>query len=337
MYASLKDVAARAEVSFQTVSKVLGGRPVTVSDATRQRIWAAAEELGYVPNAVARGLVSKSTYTIGILTDDLEDWVLSQFVVAAEREARAHGHAVLIGAALPESTDARAYLQQLLERRVDGIITAAPSHEEDTEIAELLRGRVPVVSIHHVPGGGVPVIGSSHSEAGRMAAEHLIGLDHREIGMITGPPSRRVVTTRSTAFRRTLTAAGVSLPPRRIVAAGWDSAAGYDAATQLLAAEPDLTAIYAHSDLMAVGVLAALRDRGRRVPDDCAVIGCDDIPFAAHLNPPLSTVHVPFRETGRQAMALLIDRIRGADVERKVTLPLHLVVRESTIGRGDSP
>lgn len=340
MYASLKDVAARAAVSFQTVSKVLNDKPVAVSTETRERIWSAARELGYVPNAVARGLISKSTLTIGILADDLEDWVLAQFVVAAEREARDHGHAVIIGAALPDSTDAQAYVQQLLERRVDGIIAAAPNLEEDAGVARLLRGKVPAVSIHHIPGGGVPVVGSSHSDAGRLAAQHLIELGHRAIGMVTGPPTRRVVVTRSRGFRAALSSGFVRLAPRRVAASDWTSAGGYAAARELIERDPKLTAIYAHNDLIALGVLAALRDTGRRVPDDCAVVGCDDVPFAPYMTPPLTTVRVPFRETGRQAMALLIDRIRGTDVERKITLPLRLVIRESTVGaaaRENSP
>lgn len=330
MYASLKDVAAHAGVSFQTVSKVLKGAPVAVSDATRARIHAAAEELGYVPNALARGLLSRSTYSIGIIADDLEDWAMAQFVVGAEQEARSNGHAVMIGTAL--GSDGLAYLRQLVERRVDGVLSAAPRLEKDAEIGALLRERIPAVGLHHFPGGGIPVVGSSHSQTGRLVATHLMELGHEAVGMVTGPRSRRVVATRSKGFRAALTDGGVELPVDRVVETDWSPEGGFVGASELLDRDPGVSAIFAHNDLIALGVLSALHQRGVRVPDDCAVVGCDDMPFSAYLTPALTTVRIPMRETGQRAMALLLDRIRGEEVESRVNLPTELIVRESTAG-----
>src|SRR5882757_543621 len=330
MYASLKDVAAHAGVSFQTVSKVLKGAPVEVSEATRLRIHAAAEELGYVPNAVARGLLSKSTYSIGIIADDLDDWALAQFVVGAEQEARSNGHAVMIGTAL--GNDGLAYLRQLMERRVDGILSAAPRLEKDAEIGEMLKW-VPAVGLHHFPGGGIPVVGSSHSGTGRLVAGHLLELGHKQVGMVTGPRARIVVATRARGFKAELAAGGVPLLADQVVEADWTSESGFTKATELLERQPKTTAIFAHNDLIALGVLAALHQRGMRVPDDCAVVGCDDMPFAAYVTPPLTTVRIPMRETGQRAMSLLLERIRGAEVESRVNLPVELIVRESTAGK----
>ncbi|MQA83680.1 MAG: LacI family DNA-binding transcriptional regulator [Streptosporangiales bacterium] len=332
MYVSLKDVAARAGVSFQTASKVLNGRRGVVAEETRERIFAAARELGYVPNAVARSLVTRSTYTVGVVADDLSDWVLAQFVVGAEREARRRGHAVLIGTAHHGGPDAEGYLQLLLERRVDGILAAAPnSLEDDERVAELLRGPIPAVGIHHVPGGGVPVVGSDHRLTGRLAAEHLVELGHRRIATVTGPGARRVVASRLRGYRSVLEDAG--LPADRMEEGDWTAAGGYAATCRLLEGDPSVTAIFAHNDLMAAGVLSALHRHGRRVPDDCAVVGCDDMPLAAHLIPPLTTVHLPFYETGERAMSLLLGRIgETGEPARRVLLPVHLVVRESTEG-----
>lgn len=330
MYASLKDVAAHAGVSFQTVSKVLKGAPVAVSDATRARIHAAAKELGYVPNALARGLLSRSTYSIGIIADDLDDWALAQFVVGAEQEARSNGHAVMIGTAL--GNDGLAYLRQLVERRVDGILSAAPRLEKDAGIGDLLRQRIPAVGLHHFPGGGIPVVGSSHSGTGRMVANHLLDLGHEALGMVEGPPSRLVVATRARGFRSGLTDRGVELPSERVVEADWNAESGSAAAHILLDQAPEVSAIFAHNDLIALGVLSALHQRGMRVPDDCAVVGCDDMPFAAYLTPSLTTVRIPMRETGQRAMSLLLDRIRGEEVESRVNLPIELIVRESSAG-----
>lgn len=334
MYVSLKDVAARAGVSFQTAGKVLNGGTATVSDETRRRIHRVAADLGYVPNVLARSLLRQSSYTIGIIADNLDDWVLAQFVVGAEREARDRGHVVLIGAVLPGTSDAESYARHLLERRVDGIITAAPTLERNEKVATMLRRKVPAVSIHHVPGGGVPVVGSNHKHTGRLAAEHLIDLGHRRVGMICGPRSRIVVASRVRGFRAGMADAGVRMLSRRIVETDWTPEGGYDATLELLERDPRISAIFAHSDLIAMGVLAALQQTGRRVPDDCAVVGCDDLPFASYLIPPLTTIRIPFRETGQSAMALLLDSIRGAETERRIDLPVHLVPRESTLGRG---
>ena len=173
-------------------------------------------------------------------------------------------------------------------------------------------------------------MGSSHSEAGRLAAEHLLQLGHREIGMVTGPPARRVVATRTRAFRAALSAAGVHMPAGRTVASEWTSEGGYVATQHLLAQNPKLTAIYAHNDMIAMGVLSALRDSGRRVPDDCAVVGCDDIPFAAYLIPPLTTVHQPMRKIGERGCDRLLERIMDPTLRPRIELlPAELVLRSS--------
>ena len=144
-YVSIKEVAARAGVSFQTASKVLNGGNVRVSAETAARIIAVAESLGYRPNTVARSLVQRSTATIGLVAGDITDGALSQFAVAAERTARGHGHAVLVGN-LAEGEDGAAVVQMLIDRRVDGVIAAAPQLEGDLEVAEMLRRYVPAVS-----------------------------------------------------------------------------------------------------------------------------------------------------------------------------------------------
>jgi LacI family transcriptional regulator len=330
VYASLKDIAARAGVSFQTASKVLNGGG-NVKPETRERILVAARELGYVPNAVARGLIAQSTRTVGILADDLDDWVLAQFVVGAEREARRQGHAVLI-ATLDRTTRGGAADQArlLIERRVDGLIAATPQVEQDESVAELLRGRIPVVSMYHVPGRGVPVVGSHHRQTGELATAHLARLGHRRIATVTGPGTRRVVATRLRGWRLALTAAGLEADPDLVEEADWTADGGYLATHRLLDRAPGVTAVFAQNDMMAVGVLAALHDRGLAVPGDVAVVGCDDLPMVARTIPPLTTVHIPTYETGEHAVRLLLDRIAGrGQVPDRVLLPVQLVVRAS--------
>lgn len=327
--ASLRDVASKAGVSFQTAGKVLNGKG-SVSETTRERILLAARELDYVPNAVARNLVTKKTFTIGIVASDIGDAQLARFVVGAEREARSRGHGVLIGNVNREGTDAERYLGMLLERRVDGILTAAPQMEHAEHLGHLLRGPTPAVSIHRVPGRGISLVGSDHRRTGLLATEHLLRLGHRRVATVTGSENRQVTAHRLEGYKKALAEADVPFDPALVESGNWSADGAYEATLRLLDRTPDATAFFAQNDVMALGVLSALRERGLAVPEERAVVGCDDIPLAAHAAPPLTTVHVPFYETGKTAVRLLLDTIAGEVKEpKRVLLPVRLVVRES--------
>lgn len=329
-YVSIKDVAAAAGVSFQTASKVLNGGNVRVAPETASRIVAAAADLGYHPNTVARSLVQQTTRTLGLIAGDATDVALAEFSVATEHAARRRGYAVLVGHLAAGGGDGEEVLRMLIERRVEGVVTAAPQVEEDPAVAELLRAYVPAVSLHHVPGGGVPVIGSHQRDTARLAVEHLISHGHRVIGTVAGPYRRRVVRSRLRGYEATLREAGLQPDEDLVVEADWTPGGAAVATRLLLERVPDTTAIFVHNDAMAIGVLSAVTRSGRRVPDDVAVVGCDDMPFAEHLTPPLSTVRVPLAETGRRAVELLLASIEGEPVPTEpVLLPVELVVRES--------
>jgi LacI family transcriptional regulator len=333
-YVSIKEVAAAAGVSFQTASKVLNGGNVRVSAETAARIMAVAQELGYQPNTVARSLVQQSTATIGLITADMTDIALSQFAVAAERTARRHSHAVLVGNLAEGGEDGATVARMLIERRVDGIIAAAPQLEEDPDVADLLRRYVPAVSLHHVPGGGVPLVGSNHRAGGQLATEHLIRLGHTSIGTVTGPFRRHVVRSRLHGYEDALRAAGIEPGEDLAAEADWTPGGAAAATRLLLQRDPAMTAIFVHSDTMAIGVLSALSAAQRRVPADVAVVSCDDMPFAEYLIPPLTSLRVPFAETGEQAVSLLLRSIAGEPVEDEpVLLPVELIVRASCGGQ----
>ena len=330
-YVGLKDVASLAGVSFQTVSKVLNGRDVRVSSETAERIRAVAAELGYLPNAVARSLVGRATRTVGLIAGNLGDPALAEFAVGADLAAREHGLAVLIGN-LTDAGDGGADVARLLvERRVDGIIAAAPQLEEDLGVAEVLRSTVPSVSLHHVPGGGVSMVGSNHREVGWVAADHLICCGRRVIGTVAGPFRRRVVRSRLRGLEQRLSEEGVDHGEDLVVEADWSPKGAAIATRLLLERVPLLDGIFVHSDLMAVGVLESIEASGRRVPEDVAVVSCDDLSFAAYLQPTLTTVRVPLRETGVQAVEMLLGRLSGEDLDiQTVLLPVELVVRKSS-------
>ena len=333
-HVSLKDVAARSGVSFQTASKVLNGKG-TVAAETRQRILGAAEELGYVPNALARGLLSRRTRTIGVVASDFSDTVLSQVVVGVEREARRHGHGVIIGSVDPEGSDGVRSLHALIERRVDGIVTVAPKLEGDRAFGALLRGPIAAVSTHRVAGGGVSVVEPDDAGAASLATRHLAALGHRRIGTITGRGDRRASHARVAGYRRALAETGIPFDPDLVEEGDWEPEGGYQAGHRLLDRAPDLSAVFVQNDPMAAGLLAALHDRGRRVPADCAVVGCDNLTLAARTIPPLTTVAIPLVETGEIAARLLVgvveERAAGRTPEpRRLVLPVGLVYRASS-------
>ena len=330
-YVSIKEVAARAGVSFQTASKVLNGGDVRVSEDTARRILTAAAELGYRPNTVARSLVQRTTTTIGLVASDATDIAITQASVAAEQEARRNGHSVLVGHLAAGGADGADIVRTLIERRVDGIIAAAPEVEEDTEVAEMLRTYVPAISLQAVPGGGVPMVGSNHRETGRLATSHLLELGHTAIGTVTGPFRRRVTRSRLHGYEDALRDANLETPEDLVAEGDWTPKGGASATRLLLERSPDITAIFVHSDMMAMGVLSALFQAGRYVPRDVAIVSCDDIPFAEYMTPPLTTIRVPLAETGRQAVDLLLRLIAGEEVsERSPLLPVELIVRAST-------
>jgi LacI family transcriptional regulator len=182
-----------------------------------------------------------------------------------------------------------------------------------------------------VPGGGVPLVGSNHRETGRLATSHLIGLGHTAIGTVTGPFRRRVTRSRLHGYEDALRDASLETPEDLVAEGDWTPKGGAAATRLLLERSPTITAIFVHSDMMALGVLSALFLAGRRVPADIAVVSCDDIPLAEYMTPPLTTVRVPLAETGRQAVDLLLRSIAGEQVpERPPLLPVDLIVRAST-------
>jgi LacI family transcriptional regulator len=325
-------VAARSGVSFQTTSKVLNGKG-SVSEATRARILRVASDLGYVPNLQARSLVMQATQAVGVITSDFSDHNLSRFIVGAEQAARRQGYGVVITSIEPEGSGTEYALPSMMERRVDGILLAAPQMEDDRALAHVLDRSLPVVSLHHVPGGGVATVGSDHTLTGLLATRHLIQKGHRRIATIIGTRGRRVTQSRLRGYRQALEEAGLPFDAELVDEGQWEIGGALAATRRLLERHPEITAIFAQNDTMAIGVLSALRALGKSVPDDCAVVGCDDIDMAAHTVPPLTTVHVPFYETGAEAMRLLLSMIAtGSVTPTKVLLPVQLIVRASSGG-----
>jgi DNA-binding LacI/PurR family transcriptional regulator len=304
--AVMADVARAAGVSKQTVSRVLNNVPV-VNEVTRERVLVAMRELGYQPNPVARALATGRTGVLGVLAFDTVRYGPATVLQGIHQAATEAGYLVSVA-------PLRAH-----DRGVDGLITFAPQPDLG----------LPIVTIN----GGLDQAGSvvAVDEAGGAcaAAEHLLGLGHRTVHHIAGPPSSPAARERTRGWREALVDAGREVP--EALTGDWDAGSGF-ALGSLLAGDPAVTAIFAANDQMAVGVLRALHEHGRSVPGDVCVIGFDDIPESAHLIPPLSTVRPDFAATGRQCVTMLLDQFRaGAPRQpRRVVMPADLVLREST-------
>jgi len=329
-HVSVKDVAARSGVSFQTTSKVLNGGG-SVSEVTRARILQAASDLGYVPNLQARSLVMQRTQTVGVITSDFSDHNLGRYIVGAEQEARRQGYSVVMTSIEPEGSGTEYALPAMMERRVDGILLAAPQMEEDEALAHVLDRSLPVVSLHDVPGGGVSTVGSDEELIGQLATRHLFETGRHVIATVIGKRGRRVTESRLRGYRRALEDAGLRFDADLIEEGLWETAPAANATARLFERRGDISAVFAQSDTMAVGVLSALRRLHKQVPADCAVVGCDDIDTAPYTVPPLTTIHVPFYETGAEAMRLLLTMITtGSVAPGTVDRHVHLIVRASS-------
>lgn len=334
---SMHDVARLAGVSHQTVSRVLNAHP-NVSSRTRERVLDAMRELSYRPNAFARGLVTARSQRIGVLSFDSRFYGPSSTLHAIERAARAAGFGVAVaGMSDHAGYDVEEGIETLTAQGVDGIIVIAPSAAATRAISGLPEG-IPVVALE-AEYRDQPVVAIDQRLGARLATEHLLDLGHRAVWHVGGPQDWREAVLREDGWRATLEAAGVAVPPP--LRGDWRPRSGYDAGRQI-AADPDVTAVFAGNDQMALGVVYALRERGRRVPEDVSVIGFDDIPEAEFLMPALSTVRQDFDEVGRRGLAVLLDAIESPEEvatggRRDVTIAPELVLRASTAAPARHP
>ena len=321
------DVAARAGVSQPTVSLVLSRNPnARVAADTRERVLKAAEELGYRPNVVARSLVRRRSYAIGLVVPDLANQFFAHVVSGAQRVAVEEGYAVLLCEQRGTSIDQ--HLEALRARQVDGLILDAAGASAIPE--ELLDG-INVVLIDQ-PSERWPGVASDAEGAGRMAAEHLVGLGHRRIAFIGPSADVHSFRMRERGFTRAVRAAGVPIETELFRRARATVAGGHAAMRALLALPTPPTAVFCANDLIALGAYKACAQAGIAIPGDISIVGCDDIEFAQLVTPELTTIAVPARELGARAARLLIRRLSGQSTSNRSPrpLPARLVVRGST-------
>jgi DNA-binding LacI/PurR family transcriptional regulator len=322
----LEDVAARAKVSHQTVSRVINNHP-NVSSATREKVEAAIAELGYRRNTAARSLVTRRSQTIGVLAAEMGQYGPANTLLGVQQAAREAGYFVSIEAIKEAGTGAISdAVRHLTDQGADGIIVIVP-HDGTVQALEGLTLDVPVILVG-APGGGLFSGALVDQKLGaRLAVSHLIDLGHRRIGHVSGPQDWVDGRSRAEGWGERLREAG--LPDDVLIEGDWSAGSGYRIGRQL-AAERTVTALFVGNDQMALGLLRAFNEAGVRVPDDVSVVGFDDQPESGYFTPPLTTVRQDFEELGRRCMNVMLGALEGGGGAGTIVVEPELVVRSST-------
>jgi len=324
--AVMMDVARLAGVSHQTVSRVLNDH-TKVRPETRERVLEAMRQLDYQPNSAARTLVTRRSHTLGIVTFDNTLFGPASMVYGIEQAARAAGYFVSIASI--RTLGRRPVLEavnRLREQSVEGIVAIVPK-DSAAEALDAVPPEIAIVGVGIGHTSGVPMVGVDNTAGAAAATRHLLDLGHRTVHHICGPADWPEARERRAGWQEALATAGVA--GSEVLVGDWSSRSGYDAGRRL-AADPSVTAVFCGNDHMALGLLRALHEAGRRVPDDVSVVGFDDIPEAPFMIPPLTTVQQDFGEVGRRSMQLLVEITTGARPHGQILLAPTLQIRDST-------
>lgn len=330
MPVTIHDVAREAGVSHTTVSRALNNKG-ELSPETRARVLAAAGRLHYVPSAVAQALASGATRTLGLIITNSASPVYAAVVRAIEGAAHAVGYGLLLCNSAGSQDQALRCLAMLRAKQVDGLIVA-PAQTDRRDMDVLQRCGIPfVLLLRHFPDLSADYVIMDNVEAGRLATDHLLQRGHQRIGHVAGPTHISSAQGRLDGYRQALAAHGVRFDESLVRHAPFTMDGGYQAARQMLGHPQRPTAIFAATDMQAVGVLKAAKELGLRIPDDLALAGGDDIELAEYLEPPLTSFSQPSDEIGAQVVNILMARI-GGDREgvKQVVLKPQLIVRRSS-------
>ncbi len=335
---TIRDVAALAEVSNQTVSRVLNDRP-DVSEETRQRVWQVIEDLNYQPSAIARSLIHQRSSTLGVVTAGLKFLGPSQTLNGLTRQAEEAGYTLLLKE-LPtfHTTDTQPLINTLLSRHVEGIIWAVPEIGDNGDwIQHQLPGlAVPMIFLTMQSRPGLSVVTFDNYLGGRLATEHLLAQGYSCIGHVSGPLDWWEARERQQGWRDALQDAGIEVSDRQWVSGNWSAASGAQEMERLLDIYPDMEAVFVGNDQMALGALQVTCKRRLRVPDDLAIVGFDGIPESAYYYPPLTTISQDMCELGSTAVQELHRAIEAgrhdhaAFEPKQISLRPELIVRESS-------
>jgi len=340
MHITLQDVAKLAGVSTKTVSRVVNNQG-EISETTRQRVQAAIEQLGYRPNILARSLVNQRSDTLAVVAWGIDYFGPSRTVVGIEQQAYDLGYSLLLSL-LPRPHDINIVpvLDAFIARRVDGIIWAVPEVGDNRAWMQpdQLEQLPPIVFLSTAPRAGLSVIAVDNRSGGMQATQHLLDQGRRKIGVITGPLEWWEARERYAGWQDALQRAGLPASSSLVVEGDWSAASGDRAMRVLLEQQPDIDAVFACSDQIALGALGVAHQLGRRVPEDLAIVGFDNIPESAFFWPPLTTVYQQLVDVGCIAVKTLHQLIETKRKGEPNTHPVatlltpELVVRASSLG-----
>lgn len=323
---SMREVASRAGVSHQTVSRVINGHP-SIRDNTRERVLAVIKELNYRPNSAARALVTRRSNRIGVIVDSAVKYGPNATLRAVEDVAREEGYAVSsITLSEDRALTPHVAVDHLMSQGVDALCVIAP-RESSVDLLRSLVDGLPALVVKAEPDSNFLTVSVDQREGAALAVRHLLDLGHREIMHLAGPMDWLDARGRERGWRDTLAAAGIAA--REPAVGDWTADSGYEYA-RALNGVPDYTALFAANDQMALGAIHGFRDNGVRVPEDVSIIGFDDLPEARHFQPPLSSIRQDFHALGERAVKTLIAALAGAPTELRSLITPVLVVRDST-------
>lgn len=332
---TLRQVADEAGVHTSTASRALNPETRGIVNAdTVSKVIEVAERLGYHPHPMARGLRTNRTMTVGMVIPDVENPLFGPIIAGVEERLGSDGYSLLIVNTQPSAEASSPLIDTLMAGRVDGLIIATAARNDD-ELIRLTQRGVGVVLVNRFSDDrGLPAIVGDDDAGIGLAVKHLIDLGHRRIGHVAGPSSLSTGAGRRRAFERWTGELGLEHCP--VEEAEWFRIEpGRAAAQRLLSDNPDLTAVVAANDLLALGVYRTLLDNGRVIGPDVSVTGYNDVPLMEFMQPPMTSVRVPYRKMGTQAAEVLLDVLRGGEVPIDLTpLPPSLSVRASTTSPG---
>ena len=326
---SIKDIARLARVSHPTVSRALQNSPL-VNPRTAERIRKIALESGYRASAVARGLVTRRTRTIGLVVTTVADPFTSEVVSGIEQTANDHGYSVFLADSNADPERERKVVQAFAERRVDGIIVTS-SRVGALYLPLLSEMMVPIVLVNDQhPGAFVHSVMICNLEGSRAVARHVVELGHRRIAYLGDKLGYQSDTERHAGYREALDAAGIPHDPELVVHGDGKPEAAMRAMDTLLALPHPPTAVCCYNDMSALGAMRSIHMHGLRVPEDISVAGFDDLFVASYTQPPLTTVRQPMRRMGKLAMENLLKLMSGEESAVRIKVEAELIVREST-------
>lgn len=328
--ATIRDVARVAGVSPATVSRFTNGS-LALPDATANRIRAAIRDLDYRPNVLAKSFSLGQSRTLGLVVPDIVNPFFAQLASAAEREASDHGYHLILCSTESDPERELAYLKHLQVKRLDGIVFVT-EHAREGPLTELVARTENLVLVDEdVPGFTGRRVFSDNQRGGALATQHLLGLGHRRIAYIGGPPDLMSAQERLAGHLQAMKEHGIHADARLRYDGPYRQATGREALRAFLEASPRPTAVFAASDATAIGVLSEARARGIRVPHDLSLVGFDGISITEMLYPALTTVKQRIEELGRFGVQALVGILNGTACAHEVErLPVELVVREST-------